>query len=268
MKRIVFNSVINKCLFLITFAAVLSGCAAEFNSSKISDVKITDFSTLHSPGNGFEAVFVVSVYEIPLRKFALIRIFAAAGEQRLPEEGFSDEHKRSGLCRSLHSLEQYPEFEDSLDRCEAEHKRTFSMLLYDELADYFWLDTAEKDMLIYRDWKNMPKSVNISTGRLGFSLTVFDKSPPALLVSPVFQESSVIPKQYLKAAGKPSETGRTVLKSLSVSTSIQRGDFLLLCPDMIPLDEMSFGKYAFETKDDKFKIYRIFCKSITGSKDG
>ena len=141
-----------------------------------------------------------------------------------------------------------------------------TFLFYYDRSEYFWFEPVDDSMLIYKDINNMPKSLDLNNGRLGVSISILPDvdRDPAMIAVPVFQERYTIPENFLKAADKPIFAGRTTIKSLAVSSRMQMGDFLLLSPDMIPLDAMTFSKYAFNGKDDTtFRIYCVFCRSIT-----
>lgn len=253
---------------LVIVLIVVAGCSSPTKKNSTLDVKITDFSELQIPGDGLSASFLIRRYEIPIERFALIRIFAEQAQNLRLDPIIAERLKKDGLYYSLASLSDYDLFEEAMQKSTAQMQRNIAMLLYDSSSEYFWLKKTIKDTLIYDDWQSLPKMLNLSNGRLGFALSISsdDKSPPVLIVAPVFQENEIIPEKYLKYVDKEIDTGRTVMTQLSITAMMQRGDFLLLCPEIMPLDDMTFSKYVFRSEDkSKFNIYCIFCKNITAS---
>ncbi|MFI4912284.1 MAG: hypothetical protein ACIAQZ_11515 [Sedimentisphaeraceae bacterium JB056] len=120
-------------------------------------------------------------------------------------------------------------------------------------------------MLIYRDWQSMPRSLNIANGRLGFlaSVSVGEKEQTTLVIAPAFQKKGVIPDIYTRKIEENIDSGRIILDSLTYSTVINEGNFLILCPEILPLDDMTFSKYTFKSEQEtKFRIYAILCRNI------
>jgi hypothetical protein len=257
-----------QCLLItavITMMALTGGCTPAGSGHDISDIKITDFSMLEVPGKEASAVLVVSIYDVPIEKFALVRIFAA-GTESLIKPSYEEYFKKDGIYCGRFSFDRFKGFEQMLYESLASEQRTISMLLYDQMSNCFWFEPGGEEILIYNDGRSMPRSLDLSEGRLGFMLAMStDTQPlPLLLAAPVFQKRFTIPEIYLRRSDLPYDTGRTVIESLSVSAMIKGGDFLLFCPDAMPLDEMTFSKHAFRAEDEtKFRIYSIFCKGLT-----
>jgi hypothetical protein len=255
---------------LVIFFFCAGGCLNGGEAGDITNLKITDFSQLNTPGD-FSGVFLVNSYDVPIEKFALIRIFAESMDTLIRGSSDIENFSNDGLYCGRSSPEDYARFEKCLEESSAKRHRSISMLIYEQSGDQFWFKPAAEGMVIYKDRRTMPRSIDLSQGRLGFMLSVAPETDPlaTLIVAPIFQKRQGIADTNLHQNEALVHRGRTVIESLSVSTMIRVGDFVLFCPDVLPLDNITFSKYAFEAQDDtKFRIYSIFCRKITTSAGG
>jgi len=139
---------------LVVFFSVLvcSGCGdALAGKSDVAGIKITDFSRLQTPGEGFSAIYVVISYEIRAEKFAPIRIFAEQ-LQRLPEGGGIEPFETDGFFCGLASGQDYRHFQEALIQSDADKLGSITFLFYDSTSEYYWFEPLDDAMLIYTDF--------------------------------------------------------------------------------------------------------------------
>lgn len=251
-----------------------SGCSEPAKAKPAADIaglKLQDFSELKVPGErGRSAIFIVCCYEVDLENLALVRILAGEMQNVLPAGSRGKEITADGLYAAYIDRRGLGKVFECLEQSKAKPQRQIAMMFYDlSSEDYWFTDAPNHGRVSYKGISGDTAQLDMSDGYLGFSFAVsFNRrlqNGLPFTVSPVYQNKNTIPGAFLSKLGQDIDTGRQILSKLSFTAVMDIGDALIICPDMVPLDDSTFSKYAFSgASDTKFKIYCVFCKSITG----
>ncbi len=259
-------------MILMWAAIILTGCAAPAAVKKepdITNLKLQDFSELKVPGTGNSALFTVGCYDVPLERFAIVRIAADQMHRAMPADERGTQMAEDGIFAVMARTKQRVILDAMLEESNAKLVRTTSMLFYDGSPDDIWLTRPDDHgEVMYTDTDGTLHRLRMNEGFLGVGFAVsFERGLLGipLTILPQYQRKDALPKAYLQKLGSYSENGRMILAGLSFTTLMNIGDFLVICPEMVPLDEGTFSSYAFRgEKESTFKIYLIYCKSLTG----
>lgn len=259
-------------LILAAMAIILCGCAPSAAVKKepdITNLKLEDFSELKVPGEGSSALFNIVSYDVDIEKFAIVRIAAEQMQSLLPKGDRGERIRADGMYAAMLRKNQQAVLSELLVESNARVIKTTSLLFYDATPEDFWLkNTNDHGSIQYKDPEGNSHLLEMDDGFLGISFSItFERLVfgVPLTISPQFQQKNSLPESYLKRLNNYSKNGRMILSDLSFTAPMNIGDFLVICPDMLPLDNQTFSSYAFRgEKDSTFKIYSIYCKSLTG----
>lgn len=254
--------------FTLLLFGILGGCADSSVLKETEKLRLTDFSRLQIPGSADKSItLVVSSYELPLNKFAIIRIFGNRLKSLIPEDKRSEHFESDGFFAALGTKNEQTYLTETLLESKAIHNRTVTMLFYESKAQSYPIITEkDKGEIIYNDLDGMPHSISLSAGSIGLDIAVFLEQQDLIpiTVTPVYNKNTALAKSIFKKFSKDVNQGKTALAGLSLTAPAFKENFILLCPDTAILDDHTFSKYAFKgKKESTFKIYIIFCENIT-----
>ncbi len=257
---------------LITTSVVITGCAAPASGKKAADtsnLKLGDFSELKVPGNGHSALFIMNCYDVEYDKFAIVRIMAGQAHNVLPAGERGESIRKDGIFAAVVRGKQQETLAAMLNESGAEHTRKTTLMFYDTMLEDFWVTGInDRGSVVYKDAEGVSHTLEMEKGFLGVSFGIsFERRLLGIpfTISPQYRQRDALPKAYLQKLGSYNENGQMSLSQLSFTAPMNIDDFLVICPDMVPLDEGSFSSYAFRGKrETTFRIYCIYCKNITG----
>ncbi|MGE4285701.1 MAG: hypothetical protein AB7F23_03725 [Phycisphaerae bacterium] len=250
--------------FLAALAAfaLIGGCS-KVGDSQIKGLKITDFSTLRTP-ESYEktetapVTYRVMAYSIDKRDFAKLRIGV---NELVPQTAanISEAAALNNIFFARSAQGELSQFTSIMREANAKPEFKTNIMVYRDGFDSFELAALNGKYRYYNTEYDI-KTVTVS-GPVRMELASMIGAGNVLLtLRPYVEIGSGMPAPLELSRPEMRGLGKIYIDGCSMSCRIEAGQFVMILPDSIPLEEELFTSGIFAARDkNRMQFYCILC---------
>jgi len=255
--------------FLAVLAAIaLIGGCPKTEYSQIKGLKITDFSTLRTPESYDKTetapvTFRVMAYSIDKRDFAKLRIganelspqTAANVSEAAAQNNIFFAHSAQGELSRLTTI---------MREANAEPEFKTNIMVYRDGFDSFEMAALNGKYRYYNADLDI-ESLTISGPARMELASMIAAGNVLLTLRPFVEIGSGMPAPLELSRPEMRGLGKIYIDGCSMSCRLEAGQFVMILPDSIPLEDGLFTSGIFATRDkNRMQFYCILCTRSNG----
>ncbi|OXU14271.1 hypothetical protein [Sedimentisphaera salicampi] len=272
----IYNALFHLLTALIISAA-LAGCStANVNLGReagyYEGLKITDFSRMKTPAdvkpdkrNESQIRYRVITYSAQKKNFAKLRIPVNEIDAG-PETQIDKNAQRNGLLYKAGDSGDLEILSDAVKEASADTENRTYLVVYQEGSDDVYLrEVHGLRTVIYVDSRNTAKDRQLCSGRYGITLSTIRRGGSDIAVLlPFFDNGAGLAESLEIIRPRLKNAGKTKFESCALSCRMERGSFILMMPESLPLQDKSVARELFQHSEDesRFSFYVIACTAV------